>query len=103
MAKRHMASTLARATGIAALILLGPPLTWLAILWSDPVAWGPQGPIFIYGLAALAVTPGLVGLALLTVRRSTNWLILPLYLVAVALVLMTTLVYFVCIATHDCP
>jgi len=103
MAKQHMASTLARAAGIAALILLGPPLTWLAILWSDPVAWGPEGPIFIYGLAALAVTPGLVGLALLPLRKGTKWLILPLYLVAVALVLMTTLVYFVCIATHDCP
>ena len=40
---------------------------------------------------------------MLPLRKGTKWLILPLYLVAVALVLMTTLVYFVCIATHDCP
>ncbi|WP_230483599.1 hypothetical protein [Sphingomonas sp. Leaf21] len=103
MAKSDRVSKLARAAGLAILILLGPPLTWLAILWSDPVASGLRSPVLAYGLAAMSTVPGLVGIALLPLRASTKWLILPLYLVAAALMLMTTLVYFVCIATQDCP
>lgn len=34
-----------------ALMLAGPPLTWLAILWSNPVASGLRNPAFAYGLA----------------------------------------------------
>ncbi len=85
------------------LMLAGPPLTWLAILWSDPTSSGLRGPVFVYGLALLSATPGGIGLSMLPLRSSTKWLILPLYLVAMALALLTTLVYFVCIATHDCP
>lgn len=84
-------------------MLIAPPLTWLTILWSDPVSWGLRGPAWIYGLAALAMVPGLVGLLRLPVSPAAKWLILPLYLVAMILMFMTTLVYFVCIATHDCP
>ena len=86
-----------------ALMLAGPPLTWLGILWSNPVASGLRTPAFAYGLAVLAATPGMIGLSWLPLRRSSKWLILPLYLVAVAFVLAITLVYFICIAMHDCP
>ncbi|NUU46158.1 hypothetical protein HP438_04115 [Sphingomonas zeae] len=81
---------------------VGPPLTWLAILWSDPVASGVRGPL-LYGLPALASVPGLTGLSMLPLRRRTKGLILPLYLTAVILSLLYTLVVFVCVATHDCP
>ena len=40
---------------------------------------------------------------MLPLRRRTKGLILPLYLTAVILSLLYTLVVFVCVATHDCP
>ncbi|MET4896918.1 hypothetical protein RN629_07050 [Sphingomonadaceae bacterium jetA1] len=86
-----------------ALLLFGPPLTWLAILWSDPAASGLPHPAFAYGLAAIAVVPGAIGLSLLPLRTRTKWLILPFYLIAMAVLLSATLVGFVCVAMHDCP
>jgi hypothetical protein len=90
---------------IVAILLMGfgPPLTWLAILWSDPVASGLRGPAFIYGLAAMATAPGLIGLSMLPVGIRAKWTITPLYLTAMILMLLYTLVVFVCVATHDCP
>jgi hypothetical protein len=90
---------------IAPMLLMGvgPPLTWLAILWSDPMASGIRGPALVYGLAALSAVPGLIGLSMLPLRGRTKVLILPLYLTAVVLVLLYTLLVFVCVATHDCP
>ncbi len=85
------------------LMVCGPPLTWLAILWSDPVASGVRGPPLFYGLAALATVPGLIGLSMLPLRTRAKALILPLYLTALILILLYTLVVFVCVATHDCP
>lgn len=93
------------ARGIAAILLMafGPPLTWLAILWSDPVGSGIGAPALLYALAALASVPGLIGLWMLPWRNRTKALILPLYLTAIVLVLLYTLVLFVCVALHDCP
>jgi len=85
------------------LMAFGPPLTWLAILWSDPMASGLRAPAFVYGLAAMATAPGLIGLSTLPVSGRTKWMVMPLYLTAVVLVLLYALVVFVCVATHDCP
>lgn len=81
----------------------GPPLTWLAILWSDPVASGIRGPVLVYGLAALATVPGLIGLSMLPVRGRAKSLIAPFYLIGVVFILLYTLLVFACVATHDCP
>ncbi len=81
----------------------GPPLFWSVILSLDPVAMGLRGPAVIYSLVALAFLPGIVGLRMLPWRRSTKWLILPLYLVGMAFVMLNLLLIIVCVATHDCP
>jgi hypothetical protein len=90
---------------IVAILLMGfgPPLTWLAILWSDPVASGLRGPTFLYGLAVMTTAPGLIGLSMLPVGIRARWTIMPFYLTAAILVLLYVLVVFVCVATHDCP
>lgn len=81
----------------------GPPLTWLAILCSDAVASGIRGPVLVYGLAALATVPGLIGLSMLPVRGRAKSLIAPFYLIGVVFVLLYIQLVFVCVSTQDCP
>lgn len=83
-------------------MLLAPPLLWLAFLWSEPARIGLPAPVLGYGLAALAMLPGLIGLGMLDLRRRTMLMILPLYIVAMAIVLLATLGASGCILLGEC-
>lgn len=92
-----------RRIGIAAAMMVVPPALWVAILWSDPRASGLPDPVLAYGLALLAMAPGLIGLALLDLRPGVKWLILPFYLIVMAAALLYAMVAFACVLTQDCP
>ncbi len=47
--------------------------------------------------------PGVVGIGLMQVRRSTKWSILPFYCMGMGMALLWWGMIFACVVLHDCP
>ncbi|MEG3089806.1 hypothetical protein [Sphingomonas sp. PB4P5] len=88
---------------VFALVFIIPPTLWTLLIWEDklPPIW--SHPVLAYGLMASVMLPGLVGIRMLHIRRSTKFLMLPFYLVGMTVTLLFWGLLFACGAMNDCP
>ncbi|WP_126053691.1 MULTISPECIES: hypothetical protein [Sphingomonas] len=92
-----------RPIALFAVIFLVPPVLWALIIWTDKLPSSWSHPFAAYGLLALVMLPGFAGIWFLRVRRSTKFLMMPLYCAGMIFTLFFWGLLFACGAMNDCP